>query len=54
MAMAQSVKSSTYGVLTVTKATGDYSFVANDAAIEALTVVASTSFTVTASDGFTS
>ena len=44
-------QSSAYGVLTVTKATGAYSFVANDAAIEALTIAASTSFTVTASDG---
>jgi Ca2+-binding RTX toxin-like protein len=44
-------KSSTYGELTVTKATGAYSFVANDAAIEALTVAKSASFTVTVSDG---
>ncbi|TAL41658.1 MAG: hypothetical protein EPN89_18780, partial [Methylovulum sp.] len=43
--------SSLYGVLTVTKATGAYSFVADDAAIEALTVAASASFTVTVSDG---
>ncbi len=43
-------KTSAYGVLTITKATGAYNFVANDAAIEALKVDASTSFTVTASD----
>ena len=42
---------STYGVLTVIKATGTYSFVANDAAIETLKVKASIDFTVTASDG---
>ena len=34
-------QSSAYGVLTVNKATGAYSFVANDAAIEALTIAAS-------------
>ena len=44
-------KTTTYGVLTVSKATGAYTFVPNDAAIEALKVKASTSFTVTASDG---
>ncbi len=44
-------KSSAYGMLTVIKATGVYSFVANDAAIEPLTAAASTSFTVTVSDG---
>ena len=43
--------SSPYGVLTVNKATGAYNFVANDAALEALTLAASTRFTVTASDG---
>ena len=47
-------KSSTYGALTVTKSTGAYSFVANDAAIEALTVTASASFTVTVADGLLS
>ncbi|MGY6216919.1 FG-GAP-like repeat-containing protein [Methylolobus aquaticus] len=41
----------TYGTLTVTKATGAYSFVANDGAIEALTAAATASFTVTVSDG---
>jgi subtilisin family serine protease/Ca2+-binding RTX toxin-like protein len=40
-----------YGTLTVTKASGAYSFVPNDAAIEALKLNASASFTVTASDG---
>ena len=45
--------SSLYGVLTVTKASGEYSFVANDAAIEAepFTFAVSTELTVTASDG---
>jgi len=43
--------SSPYGVLTVSKATGAYSFVADDVGIEALTLAASTHFTVTASDG---
>ncbi|MDO9103778.1 MAG: cadherin domain-containing protein, partial [Methylovulum sp.] len=47
-------KSSAYGVLTVVKATGAYSFVANDAAIEALTVAANASFRVTVSDGLLS
>ncbi|MGY6216921.1 FG-GAP-like repeat-containing protein [Methylolobus aquaticus] len=41
----------TYGTLTVTKATGAYTFVANDGAIEALTAAATASFTVTVSDG---
>jgi len=44
-------KSSLYGVLTVVKLTGAYSFVANDAAIEALKATAGVGFTVTASDG---
>ena len=44
-------KSVAYGKLTVTKATGNYKFVANDAAIEALTAAKSASFTVTVSDG---
>jgi Ca2+-binding RTX toxin-like protein/bifunctional DNase/RNase len=47
-------KSSAYGVLTVTKSTGAYTFVPNDAAIEALTAVKSISFTVTVSDGLLS
>ncbi len=47
-------KSNAYGKLTVTKATGAYSFVPNDAAIEALTAAASASFTVTVSDGLLS
>ena len=46
-------QSSPYGVLTVTNSTGAYSFVPNDAAIEALTLAASTSFMVTAWDGST-
>ena len=45
------IKSIAYGVLTVTKATGDYSFVADDAAIESLTKDVSKDFTVTVSDG---
>jgi Ca2+-binding RTX toxin-like protein len=44
-------KSSAYGVLTINKTTGAYSFAAKDSAIEALTIAASTNFTVTASDG---
>ena len=44
-------KTNAYGVLTVTKATGAYSFTANDAAIEALTAATGTGFIVTASDG---
>ena len=40
-----------FGTLTVTKATGAYSFVANDTAIEALTANAAATFTVTVSDG---
>ena len=47
-------QTSAYGVLTVTKVTGAYSFVTNDAAINALNAQASTSFTVTVSDGFLS
>lgn len=43
--------SNVYGVLTVTKATGAYSFVANDATIEALKSSATNTFTVTVSDG---
>jgi hypothetical protein len=42
--------SNTYGELIVTKATGDYRFVPNDAGIEALTADTSTSFTVMVSD----
>ncbi|WP_139559638.1 beta strand repeat-containing protein [Methylotetracoccus oryzae] len=41
----------TYGTLTVTKATGAYTFVANDGGIEALTAAATASFSVTVSDG---
>ncbi len=44
-------KSSAYGLLTVTKASGAYGFAPNDAAIEALTATANINFTVTASDG---
>jgi Ca2+-binding RTX toxin-like protein len=44
-------KNSAYGVLTLTKATGAYSFAANDSAIELLATNTSVSFTVTASDG---
>lgn len=44
-------KAGAYGLLTVTKATGAYSFVANDAALEALTVNAALDFTVSVSDG---
>ncbi|SJM95907.1 conserved hypothetical protein [Crenothrix polyspora] len=44
-------KDSQYGILTVSKATGNYAFVANDDAINALAVAAGQSFTVTASDG---
>ena len=40
-----------YGTLTLDSATGDYSFTANDVAIEGLTGAASESFTVTVSDG---
>jgi len=47
-------KSSLYGVLTVVKLTGAYSFVANDAAIEALKANTSVGFTVTTSDGLLS
>lgn len=46
--------SNPYGELTVTKATGAYRFVANDAAIEGLAVAASSQFTVTVSDGLLS
>ena len=42
---------STYGSLTLNQLTGDYSFVANDAAIESLTADVSKSFTLTVSDG---
>jgi VCBS repeat-containing protein len=45
------IKSNQYGMLTVSTVTGAYSFVANGAAIEPLTVAASDSFTVTVSDG---
>lgn len=44
-------KTSAYGVLTVTKATGAYQFVADDAAIEPLTAQVDIGFTVTVSDG---
>jgi VCBS repeat-containing protein len=44
-------KESQYGILTVSKATGNYAFVANDDAINALAVAVGQSFTVTASDG---
>ncbi|MFI3155631.1 MAG: Ig-like domain-containing protein, partial [Methylococcaceae bacterium] len=44
-------QSNTYGVLTVTKATGAYSFVANDASIEALTVNTGANFALSVSDG---
>jgi Ca2+-binding RTX toxin-like protein len=47
-------QTSAYGMLTVSKVTGAYSFVTNDAAINALNAPASTSFTVTASDGLLS
>ncbi|MDP2902157.1 MAG: M10 family metallopeptidase C-terminal domain-containing protein, partial [Methylovulum sp.] len=43
-------KNSLYGVLTVSKLTGAYTFVANDAAIEALKISASTRFILTTSD----
>jgi Ca2+-binding RTX toxin-like protein len=43
--------SNAYGLLTVTKASGEYTFVANDAAIESLTLAVSTHFAVTVSDG---
>jgi len=43
-----------YGTLTVTKATGAYSYVPVDAVIEALNANGNESFTVTASDGLTS
>lgn len=44
-------KNSAYGVLMVTKASGAYSFTANDTAIEALSVNAGANFVVSASDG---
>jgi len=44
-------KSSLYGVLTVSKASGAYAFAADDAAIEALKAGASAGFTLTTSDG---
>jgi len=43
-------QSSPYGVLTVTTSTGAYSFVANDAGIEALSMAANVRFTVTAKE----
>jgi|GEM_PF-467839 len=43
-----------FGTLTVTKATGAYSFVANDSTIEALIANSVTNFTVTVSDGLLS
>ena len=47
-------QSNAYGMLTVTKATGAYSFVANDTAIEALNTSATGVFTLTVSDGLLS
>ncbi|TAN68107.1 MAG: hypothetical protein EPN17_09690 [Methylobacter sp.] len=44
-------KSSAYGVLMMTKASGAYSFTANDTAIEALTFNTSANFVVSVSDG---
>ncbi len=44
-------KQDSYGILTLTKATGIYQFMPNDAAIEALTADVATNFTVTVSDG---
>src|SRR5262249_45984930 len=44
-------KVGTYGTLTVTKSNGDYSYVPNASAINALSANASESFNVTASDG---
>ncbi len=44
-------RTGTYGTLTVTKATGAYTYTPNDTAIEALTANASEQFTVTVSDG---
>jgi uncharacterized delta-60 repeat protein len=41
----------TYGTLSITKATGAYSYAPNDAAIEALTANASEQFTLTVNDG---
>ena len=41
----------TYGVLTVGKASGAYTFAPNDAAIEPLSAAANSGFTVTVSDG---
>ena len=40
-----------YGTLTVTKATGIYTFIPNDTAIEALTAETSENYTITVSDG---
>ena len=45
------IKSIAYGELTVTKATGEYSFVPDDAAIELLNFDVNKKFTVTVSDG---
>jgi Ca2+-binding RTX toxin-like protein len=45
------IKSIAYGELMVTKATGEYSFVPDDAAIESLNFDVSKEFTVTVSDG---
>lgn len=47
-------KTGTYGILTVTKATGAYVFVPNDTAIEERKTDASETFTVTVSDGVAS
>jgi uncharacterized delta-60 repeat protein len=44
-------KIGTYGTLTVTKATGAYTFAPNDAAIEGIKTNTSETFTVTAADG---
>ena len=41
----------TYGTLYVDSATGDYTFVPNDAAINALTATTTENFTFTVSDG---
>ena len=44
-------KDSDYGVITVNKGTGDYKFIANDAAIEGLISNVSITFAMTVSDG---
>jgi len=45
------IKTGTYGTLSVSATTGDYTFIPNDSAIQALTTDATESFTVTAADG---